>query len=106
MVRALILLALAALPAVSNAQGLESMTSARELGSVLGSEASCKLSYDQAAISAWIDDNVRADDMGFPSMLDMMTMGSRMQVGDMSESSRTAHCRQIERTARHYGFIK
>jgi len=106
MVRVLIFLALSACPAMSRAQGLESMTSARELGSILGSENACKLSYDQAAIAAWIDGNVRADDMGFASMLDMMTMGSRMQVGDMTESSLTAHCRQIERTARHYGFIQ
>lgn len=88
------------------AQDMESMQSAMDLGSVLGSEDACKLTYDQAAISAWIDANVRADDMSFASTLNMTTTGSRMQVGEMTESSLTAHCRQIERTAMHYGFTK
>lgn len=95
----------AALPRDMAAE-MESAKMANELGTVLGSERWCNLSFDQTAVAAWIDDNVRAEDMGFASMLDLMTQTTGMQVSAMSGSSLTAHCRQIERTARHYGFIQ
>ncbi|PIE16350.1 MAG: signal recognition particle [Rhodobacterales bacterium] len=82
------------------------MRVAQELGTLLAAEKFCGLSYNQAAIGKWIDENTDPSDMGFSSTLTMMIEGSSLMQGDMSESSKTAHCRSIERTAHHYGFIE
>lgn len=92
-------------PSLATAQSMASMNAAMNLGSVLAAENFCGLSYDQNAISAWIDTNTDPGDMSFASTLSMMTDGAGFELQSMSESSRTAHCRSIERTARHYGFI-
>ena len=91
---------------MSHAQSLDSMQKAQELGSILASEEMCGLVYDQDAISRWIDENTDPADMGFSSTLSMMTEGSKFQFEEMSTSSKTAHCRSIERTTRHFGFIE
>jgi hypothetical protein len=77
---------------------------ALNLGSVLGSEKLCGFKYDQAAIRAFIEKNVSARDMGFPSSLEQMTRGAEAEYGSMSESAVTAHCAQIARIAKSYGF--
>lgn len=99
-------LVLAVAPALASAQSMDSMQKAQELGTLLAAEKFCGLSYDQAAIGTWIDENTDPSDMGFSGTLTMMTEGSSFMQGDMSESSKTAHCRSIERTARHFGFIE
>ena len=78
---------------------------ALQLGTVLASETFCNLSYNHEAIDAYVQKNVSADDMGFPSMLDMMTQGSEIQLRDMSSSSKAAHCTQMRRIAKSYGFV-
>ena len=98
--------ALAATPTSVFAQGLESMTMASELGSVLASEEACGLTFDQDAIAAFIENKVAADDMGFVSTLNMMTEGQKYRLEDMSASSKTAHCTQIKRVAISFGFIR
>lgn len=90
----------------ASAQSLESMKAAQNLGMVLASEGKCGFSFDQSAIGAWIDENVDAADMGFASTLSMMQIGSEAQLQGMSESSLTAHCRAVERNAKHYNFIE
>lgn len=95
---------LAAGPAIS--QDLTSMIKAQELGSILGSEEACGFSFDQAAIRAWIDANTDPADMGFASSLTMMTDGAALNLSGQSQSTLTAHCRAVERTARHFGFLK
>jgi hypothetical protein len=85
---------------------MDSMALAVNLGDVLASEAFCGLTYDQAAISAFIDKHVKADDMGFTSTLQMMTEGKEIDLQKMSPSAKTAHCAQIARVARAYGFTK
>lgn len=85
---------------------MDSMMIAGDLGTVLGSEKVCGLTYDQDAISVWIDNNTDASDMGFAGTLSMMTQGAEFQLRSLSESARTAHCRAVSRTAQHYGFIK
>lgn len=87
------------------ASSLDTFRLATDLGSVLASEEVCGLSYDQAAIVRFIEANVAADDMSFPSTLQMMTGGAERKVHDLSTSARTAHCAQITRIARSYGFI-
>jgi len=87
------------------AQTMETFEKANGLGTVLAAEEKCGFIFDQEAISAWIDANVPASDMGFASTLDMVTQAARSRFDEMSASSLTAHCRQIERTAKHYGFL-
>jgi hypothetical protein len=84
---------------------LDRMKLSMALGDVLSSEKPCGLSYKQEAISKFIDSKVPATDMDFTSDLDMQTQGRAIMLQDMSESSKTAHCRQIERVAKSYGFI-
>lgn len=83
---------------------LERMTTANALGSVLGSEKACGLSYKQDAIERFIEKKVPASDMEFATNLTMMTTGNRVQVDEMSPSQKAAHCRQISRVAKSYGF--
>lgn len=100
------LLAWSTLPDVALAQDFKSMQLAHELGSVLASEEPCALSYDQAAIAAFIEKRVRADDMAFSGQLGVQTSGVGYQIKGMSVSAKTAHCTQIRRVARNYGFVK
>jgi hypothetical protein len=93
--------ALASTPASATDQNLT-----LKLGSVLGSEEFCGLDYDQAAIEGFIEKNVSANDMGFAEELNMMTEGTKAQNESMSQSSKTAHCAQIRRVAKSYGFVK
>ncbi len=90
----------------ANGQSMKSMQLANDLGSVLAAEEPCGFTYDQDAISAWIDKNTDPSDMGFSSSLSAMTSGAEYQIKDMAKSALTAHCRAISRTAKHYGFIK
>ena len=62
--------------------------------------------YDQAAIAAYIESEVPADDMSFASTLQMMVQGQGYQLDQMSKSSTTAHCTQIGRVAKSYKFIQ
>ena len=98
-------LALAAV-GLAGAQNFDSMRLATDLGDVLASEEFCGLTYDQDAISTFIESKVKADDMSFTSTLRMMTDGVRYGLADMTDSQKTAHCRQTERVAKAYGFIK
>lgn len=85
---------------------LEMLSFATELGSVLASEETCGLSYDQDAIAAFIAQTGPADQMGFASQLNMATRGQALMIKDQSASARTAHCAAITATARHFGFIE
>lgn len=82
----------------------DSTQTAMNLGSVLAAETACGLTYDQAAIAAFIEKNVKADDLGFPSTLQLMTRGAEYNLEGMSPSEVTAHCTQIRRLAKSYGF--
>jgi hypothetical protein len=84
----------------------DSLLLANELGSVLAAEDFCGLSYDQAAIQAFIESKVKADDMGFAGDLQMQTQGQAYFQNQMSISQKTAHCAQIVRVAKSYGFVK
>jgi len=88
------------------AEESDSIAVALALGTVLGSEGFCNLSFDQAAIKRFVAAKVKQDDMQFPSTLTMMTEGTKFQNTQMSPSEKTAHCAQIERVARSYEFIK
>ncbi|WP_054310010.1 hypothetical protein [Mesorhizobium sp. 1M-11] len=78
---------------------------ANELGNVLAAEELCGLTFDQPAIAAFIEKRVPADDMSFAGFLQMQVDGIRMGFADMSASQKTAHCTQIRRVAKSYGFL-
>ncbi len=101
---AMTLVATFALATPSLGESLEMMQLASDLGSVLAAEEKCDLSYDQDAIAAFIEKNVEEDDMSFPSTLRAMTGTAEWQLDDMSKSAMTAHCMQIRRVAKSYGF--
>lgn len=100
---------MAMLLSATTAHGLddiERMQLANSLGSLLAAESLCGLAYDQSAIQAFIDQKVPADDLRFAPELQMMTNGAKYQQQDMSASMKTALCRQMQRAAKSYGFIK
>lgn len=88
------------------AGSVDSMSLANELGSIIASEEICGLAYDQPAISAFIESKVSASDMAFPSTLTVMIQGNAVQLEGMTPSAKTAHCTQVRRVAKSYGFIK
>ena len=77
-----------------------------QLATILGSEEACGLKYDQSAIESFINKKVDPKDMSFAASLSNMTDGIKFEIKSMSESSLTAHCTQIRRVAKHYGFVK
>jgi hypothetical protein len=82
------------------------MQLATNLGTVLAAEEFCGMKYDGNAIAAFIEKNVAANDMSFPSTLKMMVDGSKFNLSGMSTSEKVAHCSQIKRIAQSYGFQK
>lgn len=90
----------------AHAQQMDAMEAAASLGSLLGAEQFCGLSYDQAAIGAWVEANVPPEAMDFPSLLSTMTEGGKYQQEGMTGSAKTAHCAGVARSAKHFGFIK
>jgi hypothetical protein len=79
---------------------------ANDLGALLASEEPCGLAFDHDAIDRYIDSHVDAADMGFASQLSSMTRLAARDLEQHSESHRRAHCRAMERSARHHGFIE
>jgi len=79
---------------------------ANQLGNLLASEDFCELIYDPGAIAKFIEDKVPADDLEFAGTLQLMTAGNKVQLSDLSNSGKVAHCLQTKRVAASYGFIK
>lgn len=102
----IIISALAVAPSLASAQSVEGMRIADGLGTVIASEEFCGLSYDQEAIVSWIDSNAPANDLQFPSLLNMSVTGTGYMIQGMAASAKTAHCAAVAKTARSYGFIK
>ena len=95
-----------ALLASAQAASLDGITVANELGAVLAAERPCHLSYDTAAVEQYIATHVDEGDMGFSSMLQMMTEGQRYQMQSMTPATMTAFCAQTARVAKFNGFIR
>jgi hypothetical protein len=83
-----------------------SFNTANDLGALLASEEPCGLAFDQDAIDQFIDEHVDASDMGFATQLSSMTRMAARDLEQHSDSHRRAHCRAMERSARHHGFIE
>jgi hypothetical protein len=78
---------------------------ANKLGLMLASESYCELRFHQPAIEKFIAANVDETDMGFSSRLALFTAGQQARFKQHTESAKTAHCAQVVRAARKYGFI-
>jgi len=100
-----IAIALIVAAAKARADDINPADTALQLGTVIGSEQTCDLTYDQDAIERFINEHVSASDMSFPSLLSMFTDGTKAEILGMSQSSLTAHCAQIRRIAKQYGFV-
>lgn len=85
---------------------LDRMTITQALGDVLASEQYCQLAYNEAAIQRFIAEKVPDTDMEFSGELMLMTQGMAFNLQNMSTSSKAAHCAQIERVSRSYGFLE
>lgn len=94
---------LAATPAFAWSD-VDRIDAAEAIGSVLASEKFCGLLYRHDAIAAYIDKTVPADDMEFAGTLRTMTYSAGYDLEDMSGSQKAAHCAQIRRVAKSYGF--
>ncbi|WP_139267743.1 MULTISPECIES: signal recognition particle [unclassified Beijerinckia] len=84
----------------------ERSTLARSLATLLASETPCDLAYNQEAIRRFIDKQVPANDMQFPTELTNSLFFRNEELKDMSTSQKTAHCHQIERIAKSYSFVR
>jgi hypothetical protein len=89
----------------AHAQKYDSQTLAENLGPLLASEQFCGLSYDQGAISKYVSENVDAADLEFTQKLGLYTRLAAPNLAEMSASQKTAHCTQLMRVAKSFGFI-
>lgn len=81
------------------------MRLASSLGQIIGAETVCGLAYDQAAITAFIDERVDPAQLDFAATLNMTVMGGQYNAEEWSGTARAAQCRAVENTARAHGFI-
>jgi hypothetical protein len=88
------------------AQDRETIEFAQQLGIVLGSEGFCGLTYDQQAITKYIGEHIKPDNLEFAGWLDVYTSAARTDGRRMSASEKTARCFQVARTAKFLGFVK
>jgi hypothetical protein len=77
-----------------------------ELGSVIGAESACGLTYDQGAIARFVAERVPATDMGFAHILSVNVTYVKRQFDQKSQSELTAYCTQTKRVAKQYGLIQ
>lgn len=82
------------------------MMLADSLGTMIAAEDPCGLAYDQTAIGNFIDENIPGESMDFASQLQATISIESYSMDDMSASAKTAHCRAVENSARHHGFIE
>lgn len=90
----------------ANASAGDSSSLAEKLGPVMAAEQPCSLKYDPDAIKAFIEKNVKSDDMEFAKQLDYRTWTATNSVEQMTSSSKVAFCTQEARVAKSFGFIK
>lgn len=92
--------------ATGSTMALDSYDAAEQLANVLASEQICNLTFDQDAIEAWIEANVAADDMEFSGNLTGSMSLSEYMLDEMPPSAQTAHCAQVRRVSKSFGFTK
>lgn len=106
MIRAAFIAVMALMPSVLSAQDFQAMQKASSMGKLIGSETYCGLSFDQAAIDAWIEQNMKPDDLEFSGYIELGIAGEGYDQEDRSDSAKTAHCAAVRRSAIHLGLVK
>ncbi|WP_428029142.1 signal recognition particle [Ancylobacter sp.] len=76
-----------------------------ELGNLLASETVCGLKYRPEAIEALVRKRVGGDLVEFASRLSLLTSNAAFDLKSMSADARAAHCMEVKKTAKSYGFI-
>lgn len=105
MIRAGFLMVATLVAAPAAAQDFEAAETARNMGRLIGSEAYCGLTYDQAAIDAWVKKAMDPGDLKFTGHVEMGILGESYDQEDRSDSAKTAHCAAVRRSATHLGLI-
>ena len=77
----------------------------RQLGNLIGSEKTCDLRFDMDAVRAFIEKNVRADDLDFSYRLDSEVWLVESSAKRMEGARLAAHCFQIKRNAEALGLL-
>lgn len=85
-----------------------------QLGSILASETTCNLKYNEDAVQEFITKQVEGpmhkcmDEKyaTFALDIDVMTQSAKRDIEAMPKSLLPAHCIQIRRVAKQYGFTK
>ena len=93
--------------AVAVPAGAQSARELRDTLSILfASEEPCELSFKHDAIADWVDQHVDPADMRHSTGVAPYVSLHTDRINAQGQSERVAHCRAIERTARHFGFIE
>ena len=79
--------------------------SARELATILAAEGPCGFAYDPAALEAFIDSRVGAENTGFLATLSVPLGAAKLRMEQMSGSEKVVYCRQAGRNAQAFGFL-
>lgn len=79
---------------------------AMNLGTVIGSEEPCGLSYNIGAIERFVAANIPDDDMTFMDSMNASVWAAGEDMQGYSEAQKAAHCAQIRRIALRNGFIE
>lgn len=82
------------------------MQLALDLGDVVGSEGICGMKFEQPAIAAFIEARVPADDTRFIGIMNTAANVMDKKFARFSASQQTAHCTQMRRVAKSFGFVK
>lgn len=95
----------AGLMMVATPADADSVRTARELGSFLGSETICHLQINYARVQAYIRNHVPAEDMDFADELRSQAELVDFRYGKMTTSMKVAHCEQMLRAGEALGLI-
>lgn len=106
MIRAYLMLAAVLAATSASAQDFKSMQMGQNMGRLIGSESYCGLTFDQAAIESWIEENADPGDLNFGSYIELGITGEEFEQDDRSDSAKTAHCATVRRTAAHLGLVE
>ncbi len=89
---------------VASAQSMKAMNASEQLGKMIAYEKACGISYNQQAISNWIDKNFPGD-MEFANMLATDIYLEKSEIAERSSMEINITCTSVRRAAKDAGFI-
>lgn len=78
---------------------------ALDLGSALGAERPCGLTYDPAKVSSFIKSRIPPGDAYIAGAMTTASSATKAQIGEMSATEKLAYCQVMERSARASGLL-